>query len=176
MSGPARSDGVAHAAPEVRVNRPDLVALALERLGESLQSARVRLSRLRPWARQHRLALSIAVGLVVGALVLGNLLGQLRSAPAAEPAARAGALSNPSAEAAAPSTAAAASGTVIFRIQPWGEILIDSKPTGVSPPLDQLALAPGTHLVEVRHGDDPPLVVRIDVEVAAPVTVTHRFE
>jgi hypothetical protein len=177
MSGPAGSDSTATAAPgAARVDRPDLVALALERLGESLQSARMQLARLRPWARQNRLVLSLAGGLVVAGLVLGNLLGQLRLAPAAEPAAGSARASTSTGVGTALSTAGAASGTVIFRIQPWGEILIDNKPIGVSPPLDQLALAPGPHQVEVRHGNDPVWIARIDVEAAAPVTVTHRFE
>jgi serine/threonine-protein kinase len=177
MSGPARNDSTATAARgAVGVDRPDLVALALERLGESLQAARVQLARLGPWARQRRLALSLAGSLVVAGLVLGNLLGQLRPAPAAEPAAGSAKASSSAGAGTASSTAGAASGTVIFRIQPWGEILIDNKPTGVSPPLDQLALAPGPHQVEVRHGVDPAWIVQIDVEAAAPVTVTHRFE
>jgi hypothetical protein len=136
----------------------------------------VQLARLGPWARQRRLALSLAGSLVVAGLVLGNLLGQLRPAPAAEPAAGSAKASSSAGAGTASSTAGAASGTVIFRIQPWGEILIDNKPTGVSPPLDQLALAPGPHQVEVRHGVDPAWIVQIDVEAAAPVTVTHRFE
>jgi len=162
-------------------DRPDLVALALERLVESVQSARARLMRIGPWVRQHPVSLSLMAALPLGGLTLGNLLGQLRperatgaapgaAAPATDPAAPAGAAAQDS------STGGAASGTVVFRIEPWGEILIDNKPTGVSPPLVQMALASGTHRIEVRHASDPPWIVQIDVEAAVPVTVAHRFE
>jgi Protein kinase domain len=162
--------------------RPDLVALAVERLAESLQSARVRLHKLGPWARQHRLALSMAVALLVAGLTLGNLLVQLHPTRAADPAAAELPAPNLKADptvvspAASASTGAATSGTVVFRIEPWGEILIDKKPTGVSPPLVQMALAAGMHQIEVRHGNDSPWIVQIKVEAAVPVTVSHRFE
>jgi hypothetical protein len=163
-------------------DRPDLVALALERLVEALQSARARVGKLGPWTRQHRLVLSMAAGLVMAGVALGNLLVQLRptrtpDAPAAEqPAASPKTDPTVVSPAAAASTAAAASGTVVFRIEPWGEILIDKKPTGVSPPLVQMTLPTGTHQIEVRHGNDKPWVQEIDVEAAVPVTLTHRFE
>jgi Protein kinase domain len=162
--------------------RPDLVALALERLVEALQSARARVGKLGPWARQHRLALSMAAGLVMAGVALGNLLVQLHpkrmdDAPAAEqPAANPKTDPTVVSPAASASTGAAASGTVVFRIEPWGEILIDNKPTGVSPPLVQMALAAGMHHIEVRHGNDNPWIVQINVEAAVPVTVSHRFE
>jgi len=162
--------------------RPDLVALALERLSESLRSARVRLGKVRPWARQHRLALSMVAALLVAGVVLGNLLVQLRPARTADtpvpglPAANAKADPVVASPAAPASTGAAASGTVVFRIEPWGEILIDKKPTGVSPPLVQMALPAGTHQIEVKHGNDMPWIVQINVEAALPVTVSHRFE
>jgi len=182
----------ARAAPEVAQapaapsaaggERPDLVALALERLSESLRSARVRLGKVRPWARQHRLALSMVAALLVAGVVLGNLLVQLRPARTADtpvpglPAANAKADPVVASPAAPASTGAAASGTVVFRIEPWGEILIDKKPTGVSPPLVQMALPAGTHQIEVKHGNDMPWIVQINVEAALPVTVSHRFE
>jgi len=174
----------APAAPRAAAERPDLMALALERLNESLQSARARLKRIRPWAWQHRLALSLAGALLVAGLVLGNLLVQLRPAQVAVPAdPGASSTADPAGgsgadrAAASPvaSTAGPASGTVVFRIDPWGEILIDDKPTGVSPPLVQMALASGTHRIEVRHGSDTPWIVQINVEAAVPVTVSHRF-
>ena len=162
--------------------RPDLTALALERLAESLQSARARIARLGPWARQHRLVLSMAAGLVMAGVALGNLLVQLRPTRIADPPAAELPAANLKADpavvspAAPASTGAPASGTVVFRIEPWGEILIDKKPTGVSPPLVQMALPTGRHQIEVLHGNDKPWVQDIDVEAALPVTLTHRFE
>jgi serine/threonine-protein kinase len=162
--------------------RPDLVALALERLGEALQSARARVAKLGPWARQHRLALSMAAGLVMAGVALGNLLVQLHPTRTAESPAAEQPAANPKADptvvspTASASTAAAASGTVVFRIEPWGEILIDKKPTGVSPPLVQMALPVGRHQIEVRHGNDKPWMLEINVEAALPVILSYRFE
>jgi eukaryotic-like serine/threonine-protein kinase len=162
--------------------RPDLVALALERAAETLQSARARVAKLWPWARQHRLVLSTAAGLVMAGIALGNLLVQFRPIPTADPPVSEQPAASPKADptvvlpAAPASTGAAASGTVVFRIEPWGEILIDNKPTGVSPPLVQMALPAGRHQIEVRHGNDKPWVQEIDVEAALPVSLTHRFE
>jgi serine/threonine-protein kinase len=182
-------ESAAPAAPRpVGSDRPDLVALTLERVAESLHSARVRLARVGPWARQHRLGLSLAMALLLAGLTLGNLLGQLRPAPGADPTAAARTpadptvapaldpAADPTAAVPASSTGAAASGTVVFRIEPWGEVLVDNKPTGVSPPLVQMALAAGPHQIEVRHGNDTPWITQIAVEAAVPVTVSHRFE
>ncbi|HEX4585275.1 MAG TPA: protein kinase [Burkholderiaceae bacterium] len=180
-TGPGEAAAPAAPAPAAS-QRPDLVALALERAGESLHSARIRLSGLGPWALRHRLALSMAAALLVAGLALGNLLGQLRPARGADPPGAAPQAADavvPAADlvaaSAAPSTGIGASGTVVFRIEPWGEILIDKKPTGVSPPLIQIALPAGLHQIEVRHGNDAPWATQIKVEAAVPVTVLHRF-
>jgi hypothetical protein len=161
--------------------RPDLTALALERLGESLQAVWRRLSQLKPWAVQHRLGLSLAAVLLAIGLVLPNLLVQLRPAPSAGPLAKSASFvtnagSTVASSSTTSSTAEAGSGTVVFRIEPWGEILIDNKPTGVSPPLVQIALSTGRHQIEVRHGDDAPFTREINVEAALPVKVEHHFE
>jgi eukaryotic-like serine/threonine-protein kinase len=163
-------------------DRPDLAALALERLGELLQSARLRVGLLKPWARRHRLALSMTAALLLIGLGLGNLLPQLRPARSANPAAAERPTSGPRVEptvasaATTRSTGEATSGTVLFRIDPWGEILIDNKPIGVSPPLSQMSLSTGTHQIELRHGNDTPWTQEIQVEAANPVTVHHHFE
>ena len=124
----------------------------------------------------------MAAGLVMAGVALGNLLVQLRPTPTADTPAAEQPAANPKADpavvspAVSASTGAAASGTVVFRIQPWGEILIDKKPTGVSPPLVQMTLPVGRHQIEVRHDNDKPWIQEIDVEAAVPVSLTHRFE
>jgi len=174
----------APAAPRALASeRPDLVALALERLAESLQKARLRLTRLGPWARQHRLGLSLAAALVLAGFTLGNLLVQLHPVriavapaegrPPADPQVATETGQIPASPAA---SSASGTGTVVFRIEPWGEVLIDNKPTGVSPPLIQMVLAAGPHRIEVRHGNDAPWIAHINVEATVPVTVSHRFE
>jgi len=104
------------------------VALALERLAESLQKARLRLTRLGPWARQHRLGLSLAAALVLAGFTLGNLLVQLHPVriavapaegrPPADPQVATETGQIPASPAA---SSASGTGTVVFRIEPWGK-------------------------------------------------------
>ncbi len=66
-------------------------------------------------------------------------------------------------------------GSVNLAITPWGEVLVDGAVRGVSPPLRQLALAPGTHTIEVRNGAAAPFVARVEVRSGEAVTLQHRF-
>ena len=72
-------------------------------------------------------------------------------------------------------TAAAATGTVRLAISPWGEVEVDGKPVGTTPPLTQLSLPPGRHLVTVHNADFPPHSVTVEVDADRPATVRHRF-
>jgi len=77
----------------------------------------------------------------------------------------------------APETPSAplADGSLTLGITPWGEIIVDGKSHGVSPPLTHLTLAPGVHTVEVRNGSAPPFVSRIELQPGQAVEVQHRF-
>ncbi len=75
----------------------------------------------------------------------------------------------------AAATTAAATGTVRLAISPWGEVEVDGKPVGTTPPLTQLSLPPGRHLVTVHNADFPPHSVTVQVDADRPATVRHRF-
>jgi len=60
-------------------------------------------------------------------------------------------------------------------VAPWGEVLIDGKSRGVSPPLRQLDIAPGTHTVEIRNSTFPSHVEKVNVKPGEAVRVRHRF-
>jgi len=78
----------------------------------------------------------------------------------------------------APAPAAVAppsNGEVSLAIAPWGEVLVDSEPRGVSPPLTTLRLPPGIYSIEVRNGDAPPLKKRIEIRAGETQTLRHRF-
>jgi len=64
---------------------------------------------------------------------------------------------------------------VSFDIRPWGEILIDGKPTGVTPPLTQLLVPVGRHHIEIRHGNSPTWQTDIDVQGTTTVHIEHSF-
>jgi class 3 adenylate cyclase len=71
---------------------------------------------------------------------------------------------------------AAAQGVVNFSIQPWGNIYVNGKPIGASPPLKQTRLAPGKYRVEVRNVEPfTPYVVNIEVKAREEVVVRHKF-
>jgi len=75
----------------------------------------------------------------------------------------------------APPPAPAADASVTLGIAPWGEIIVDGDPHGVSPPLTRLTLAPGTHTIEVRNSAAPPYIARLDLQPGQAVEVRHRF-
>lgn len=79
--------------------------------------------------------------------------------------------SEPSAQVVAPPR----DGSVNLAITPWGEVLVDGTLRGVSPPLTQLALAPGTHTIEVRNSGAPAFTARVEIRAGETVTLQHRF-
>jgi serine/threonine-protein kinase len=71
--------------------------------------------------------------------------------------------------------AAPATGVVQLAVTPWGQIEIDGKNAGVTPPLSQLTLAVGEHVITVRNEDFTPHTVTVRVSTDKAVTVRHRF-
>ena len=70
--------------------------------------------------------------------------------------------------------AAAGTGSVSLAITPWGEVFVDGRSKGVSPPLSRLTLSPGAHRIEIRNGEDHH-VVTIQVNADKEAKVRHRF-
>jgi class 3 adenylate cyclase len=66
-------------------------------------------------------------------------------------------------------------GTVRLAIQPWGEIYVDDRRRGLSPPMKSLKLPPGEHQVEVRNGNFAPYKQTVVVKSNAETTVRHVF-
>jgi serine/threonine-protein kinase len=93
--------------------------------------------------------------------------GQRAAAPRPTPAA---AVSTGPAPAAPPST-----GTVQLAVSPWGEIEVDGRSAGTTPPLSRLTLPEGTHQITVRNADFAPFTTTVEVHGDRPVTVRHRF-
>jgi class 3 adenylate cyclase len=74
---------------------------------------------------------------------------------------------------------AAASGTpgkLELVVTPWGEVLIDGKNRGVSPPLRVVELTPGTHTIEIRNSTFPAHVQKVQVKPGEAVRIRHRFK
>jgi eukaryotic-like serine/threonine-protein kinase len=74
-----------------------------------------------------------------------------------------------------PPNAVAALAVLNFAISPWGQVEVNGKAMGASPPLTRLSLPEGTHQVVVRNGDAPPYSTAVQVSADQPTTVRHRF-
>lgn len=68
-----------------------------------------------------------------------------------------------------------ASGTLQIAVSPWGEIEVDGRPAGTTPPLTQLSLPEGKHSVTIRNTDFPPHTTSVQVQADKAVVVRHRF-
>jgi adenylate/guanylate cyclase family protein len=67
-------------------------------------------------------------------------------------------------------------GVVAFTIAPWGEIIVDGKSQGVSPPLKELKLSPGRHRIEVRNAGFSPHIQIVEVKSGEQIRIRHRFQ
>src|SRR5262245_32974759 len=72
--------------------------------------------------------------------------------------------------------APATPGVVAFSIAPWGEVIVDGKNVGVSPPLKELKLAPGRHRIEVRNAGFTPHIQIVEVRSGEQIRIRHRFQ
>jgi hypothetical protein len=70
----------------------------------------------------------------------------------------------------------AATATVSFAISPWGEVHIDGKMRGISPPLRNVDLTPGRHRIEIRNADFPPHVEIVDAKSGSRIRIRHKFQ
>ena len=69
----------------------------------------------------------------------------------------------------------AGGGKVELAIAPWGEVLVDGKSRGLSPPLRVLDLSAGAHTIEVRNSTFPAHVEKVQVKAGEAVKIQHRF-
>jgi len=91
--------------------------------------------------------------------------------------ARARAPARPAAEPATAPTPSAApvQGVVQLAVTPWGNVEVDGRSAGTTPPLARLTLPAGTHQITIRNEDFAPYTTSITVSEDKPVTLRHRF-
>jgi len=65
--------------------------------------------------------------------------------------------------------------TVSFAISPWGEVFVDGKSVGVSPPLSMLQLESGKHTVEVRNQAFAPYRDTVNLKPGQSLKIRHKF-
>jgi hypothetical protein len=66
-------------------------------------------------------------------------------------------------------------GRVELAVAPWGEVVVDGRSRGLSPPLRALQLSPGLHTIEIRNSTFPVHVERIQVKAGESVKIQHKF-
>ena len=60
-------------------------------------------------------------------------------------------------------------------VVPWGEVYLDGRLQGVSPPLIELQVAPGEHVIEIWNTNFPPYKQTIQVKVGEKFKIKHKF-
>lgn len=80
------------------------------------------------------------------------------------------------AEPAKPAAPAVPPATVVFAIQPWGEVFVNGKSGGVSPPMKSMKLAPGKYKIEIRNTTFAAHTETVEVKSRDELTIRHRFQ
>ena len=60
-------------------------------------------------------------------------------------------------------------------ILPWGEVYLDGRLQGISPPLRELQIAPGKHELEIRNTTFPVYKKTIQAKVGEKIKINHTF-
>jgi serine/threonine-protein kinase len=76
----------------------------------------------------------------------------------------------------APEIPPAKTATLVFDVSPWGEIYVDGKPHGTTPPVKTLDLPPGRHRIEVRNSAQLPHLSFATLEPGDVRRIQHAFE
>jgi class 3 adenylate cyclase len=66
--------------------------------------------------------------------------------------------------------------TLVFAVNPWGEIYVNGKSRGVTPPMKSIKLEPGKYKIEIRNTSFPPHVENLDLKARDELTVRHKFQ
>jgi class 3 adenylate cyclase len=72
--------------------------------------------------------------------------------------------------------AAGTPGKLALVVVPWGEVVVDGKSRGISPPLRMVELSPGAHTIEIRNSTFPAHVQKVQVKPGQAVRIRHRFK
>jgi hypothetical protein len=67
-------------------------------------------------------------------------------------------------------------GKIHFTIKPWGEIVVDGKRRGVSPPIKELSVPEGRHRIEIRNGTSSRYADEVDIKAGRKVSIVHSFK
>jgi serine/threonine-protein kinase len=63
-----------------------------------------------------------------------------------------------------------------FAVTPWGNVYVDGKNAGASPPLKELRIPAGKHVIEIRNTNFSPYSMTIDLEADSTQKIKHIFK
>ncbi|MGZ5033243.1 MAG: hypothetical protein ACXWAC_08595 [Usitatibacter sp.] len=66
--------------------------------------------------------------------------------------------------------------TLVFTVSPWGEIFVNGKARGVTPPMKSIKLEPGKYKIEIRNSTFTPHVENLELKARDEITVRHKFQ
>jgi class 3 adenylate cyclase len=66
-------------------------------------------------------------------------------------------------------------GRLEIAVAPWGDVLINGKKRGRTPPLLVLDVPAGAHTIEIRNATSPAHTARVEVKPGETVRIQHRF-
>ncbi|HSD43194.1 MAG TPA: protein kinase [Burkholderiales bacterium] len=66
-------------------------------------------------------------------------------------------------------------GKIVLTVSPWGEIYVDGKLRGTTPPLAELELPPGRHRLEIRNSAQLPFHTFVDLQAGDTQRIRHAF-
>jgi hypothetical protein len=64
---------------------------------------------------------------------------------------------------------------ITLAIAPWGEVYVDGDRIGVSPPVNEVEVAPGRRKIEIKNGGFPVYTQVVDVKADQKVRIKHKF-
>jgi class 3 adenylate cyclase len=74
-----------------------------------------------------------------------------------------------------PQAAEAELAVLALAITPWGQVYVDGKSRGVSPPLQEIELTAGRHRIEVRNTASEPHFITVNAKPGERLRIKHKF-
>jgi class 3 adenylate cyclase len=66
-------------------------------------------------------------------------------------------------------------GRLEIAVAPWGDVLVDGKKRGRTPPLLVIDVPAGAHTIEIRNATSPAHTARVEVKPGETIRIQHRF-
>jgi len=60
-------------------------------------------------------------------------------------------------------------------VTPWGEVYVDGKRQGTTPPLTRVSIVPGKHRIEIKNTIFPPYSQTFEIKPNEKLKISHKF-